>query len=228
MPQAPDVGPRDRRARVDEHRVTRREPADEIDHRPSASPSSPPHAREADARFDTRARASAAPSSEQVMQCSSLQAPHWITLPSTPRAPARTRRPCARAAGGVASASSSSTFERANPTWISTQSPGFALSPSESSRPTLIVAANTRHIDPGKTVGLVDELDDLPWDCQAHWAPPRCPENLPPSCRHSQAAVIRLQDGAVILITAARRGYRQSAEAQKKSECNPARRRGHA
>ena len=45
--------------------------------------------------------------------------------PSAPRAPARTRRPSARSSASVACASSSSTFESAKPTWISTQSPGL-------------------------------------------------------------------------------------------------------
>ena len=147
-----------RRARAPRRRARR---ADEIGHDLAASPR--PRARSARAR---RASASTTrigtPSSEQVMQWSPRsQAVTRSRSPSAPRAPARSRRPCPAAVRSVAAASSSSTFESAKPTWISTQSPGCGAVAVAIEQADVDGAHDAGDIHPGEPVRLVHELDDL-------------------------------------------------------------------
>ncbi len=76
----------------------------------------------------------------------------------------------------VASASSSSTFEIAKPTWIRTQSPGPAAAAVLVEQADVDVALDAGDVDPGEPILLVDNLQNLTWDGQAHVrSPPSTP-----------------------------------------------------
>ena len=117
----------DRRPGVDQQRVAGLTGVDQRDLHRALVRRPRRHRARARGRVDPQHRASATPSSEQVMQC--VRWRRSVTRsrsPSAPRAPARTRRPSAsQQLAAWRCASSSSIFEIAKPTWISTQSPGL-------------------------------------------------------------------------------------------------------
>ena len=88
--------------------------------------------------------------------------------PSAPRARPRSPRPSARAAGAWRSPPPRPPARSRSPTWISTQSPGPTPSPSSSSRPMLIVRRTPATSTSREAVRLVDDLDDLAGNGQAH------------------------------------------------------------
>ena len=68
----------------------------------------------------------------------------------------------------MAIASSSSTCDIANPTWISTQSPGSDALAVVVEQADVDRALDAGHVDLREAVRLVDDLDDLAGDGQAH------------------------------------------------------------
>ena len=102
------------------------------------------------------ARASGTPSSEQVTQWRVVAA-HWITLAFRSSSSCSNASPIRWSSPSVACASSSSTFERAKPTWISTQSPGRGVV----EQPDVDVAQHAGDVDLRQAVVLVDDLDHL-------------------------------------------------------------------
>ena len=93
---------------------------------------------------------------------------HSITLAFSSSSSCSYSAPIRSSRRSVACASSSSTFDRAKPTWISTQSPGCALPPPSSRRLTLTLRRTPAISTVASRFSLVHELDHLSRNGQAH------------------------------------------------------------
>ncbi len=95
---------------------------------------------------------------------------HSITLAFSSSSSCSYSWPICSRSSRVARASSSSTLEMANPTWIRTQSPGLHASGLAGEQAHVDVAAHADDVHFGDLMDRVDPLDDLAGNRQAHIA----------------------------------------------------------